>query len=421
MQAFAKAALAACLSLGACQSTNPVSQPSELKRDLDAMLAWFPGVYDNFEQIEAERESDLPEALRHRHLNHTFFPVKIDGIPGRLLYAQQYQHHDPADLYRQRIYSFESDEAENAIRLTIYTPNSPEGLIDVHLDPERQATLSERDFFLKPGCEVYWNRGVGQFDGYLKPKSCSYYSNRYETRVYLEETLTLRPDALLLNDRGVDGEGNLVFGVDDKGPTINLKQEDFSDLDIELQEITRLLSGDYFSDAEGGARQGRPIYMRVRSITPPLGRRHAMYAEMRHDGPDGEFYRQLIYLFDENPDRTENRMQAHRVTDSAIAATLVGDRNAFANGKVQITSPLSDQCYTVWHPIEDGYTSWIDPDRCVITGKRGDQRRIESRTEITHVAIGQLERGYSLNRELLFGNPDGELYIWPRVVRTDTD
>ena len=284
------------LAIAGCQSTDPVNQAADLEGDLDEMLSWFPGVYDNYDQIEAERTSNTPEALRHRHLNHTFFPVEIPGIPGQQLYAQQYQHHDAADLYRQRIYSFESDLEEGAVRLTIYTPNSPEDLVDVHLNPERQAALNVSDFFLKPGCEVYWTREEDRFEGYLKPKACSYYSTRYETQVYLEETLTLRRDALLLNDRCVDGDGNLVFGVDDKGPTINMKQVSFTEHDIELQEITRLLSGDYFSDADGGARQGRPIYMRVRNITPPIGRRHAMYTEMRHDGPDGDHYRQLIFL-----------------------------------------------------------------------------------------------------------------------------
>ena len=421
MRSAALGAIGLSLALSACQTVPAPPTGPSLDQHLDEMLTWFPGVYDNFEQIESERAADLDTGLRHRHLNHTFYPVAIPGIPGRLLYAQQYQHHDPADLFRQRIYSFEPDAEEDAIRLTIYTPESPGALIDIHLSPDRQAAMDPDDFILKPGCEVYWKRAADQFEGYLKPKACSYYSMRYETQVYLEETLTLRRDALLLNDRGIDGYGNLVFGVDDKGPTLNLKQTAFSPLDVELQEIARLMSGDYFSDAEGGAREGRPIYMRVRNIVPPFGKRHAMYAEMRHDGPDGDFYRQLVYLFDEANARSENRMQAYRVADKKAAAKLIEDPSAFADGKVETTSPLSEDCYTVWSPTAAGYTSWIDPDRCIITGRRGEQRRIESRTDITPDAIAQLERGYSLERELLFGNPTGEQYIWPRVSPGEMD
>lgn len=419
--AWRSAVIGLSLGLVGCQTTPQQDPIPSLSQDLNRMLSWFPGVYDNAGQVDAEREANLAQPHRHRHLNHTFAPVDIPGIPGQQLYAQQYQNHDPADIYRQRIYAFEPDAEEGAIRLTIYTPNDPSRLLNIHLDPERQAALSVDDFFLKPGCEVYWKPSAESFDGYLKEKSCSYYSKRYRTQVYLEETLSLRRDALILNDRGVDEDGNLVFGVDDKGPTINLKQTAFSALDIDLQNITRLLDGDYFSDALGGAREGRPIYMRVRNITPPVGRRHAMYAEMRHDGPNGPFYRQLIYLFDEAPDRAENRMQAYRVAAPDIAAKLINEREGYANGEVKTISPLSDDCYTVWEANDDGFTSWIDPERCVITGKRGDQRRIESRTQITPESIGQLERGYTLDRELLFGNADGDLYIWPRVKPERSD
>ena len=192
-------------------------------------------------------------------------------------------------------------------------------------------------------------------------------------------------------------------------------------LDLELIEIVSLLEGDFISTTEDGAREDRSIYMRVRSITPPEGRAHAMYSEMRHDGPEGDFYRQVIYLFDEAPDRTENRMTALRVTDPDTAAQLLSEPDAFANGAVETSNALSDDCYAVWAPSADGFASWIDPERCVITGRRGDQRRIEARTHITAYAIGQLERGYTLEGELLFGNPDGELYVWPRVNPATSD
>ena len=53
-----------------------------------------------------------------------------------------------------------------------------------------------------------------------------------------------------------------------------------------LQGLTRLLVGDYFSAADGGVKEGRPIYMRIRSIQSPVPNKVALYAEMRHDGPN---------------------------------------------------------------------------------------------------------------------------------------
>lgn len=192
-------------------------------------------------------------------------------------------------------------------------------------------------------------------------------------------------------------------------------------LDMQLTQITNLLVGDYASHADDGAREGRPIYLRIRPITPPDGHDYALYSEMRHDGPDGEFYRQIVYLFDENSERSENRMRAIRLADGAAAASLLTDPNAFKNGKIKTRPALSEACYAAWTRVDTGYESWIDPERCVITGKRGDRRRIEARTRITPFSIDQLERGYSLEGKLLFGNSDDTLYMWPRLETSDSD
>ncbi|MEL6876413.1 MAG: chromophore lyase CpcT/CpeT [Pseudomonadota bacterium] len=136
-----------------------------LQSDLEEMLRWFPGTYDNHRQVYRQAVDKVAPELRQRHTNRVFTPLRITGIPGRTLYAQQYQHYDPKDLYRQRIYSLEVDEAEQAIKLTIYTPRDPSRLTDAHLDPSKVADMTADDFILKPGCEVYWKRAETQFEG----------------------------------------------------------------------------------------------------------------------------------------------------------------------------------------------------------------------------------------------------------------
>jgi CpeT/CpcT family protein DUF1001 len=214
---------AVILALSACATSH--AAPSSLETQLDELLSWFPGTYENHQQVYRQSIADLPASERHRHRHHTFQPVSIAGIPGRQIYAQQYQHYDPEDLYRQRVYSFTVNEAEQAIQLTIYTPNEPGELTDMHLDPAKQAALSVDDFFLKPGCEVYWKKRDDQYEGYLKDGACSYYSERFQTEIFLNETLVMRKDALLLDDSAVDGDGNLIFGAAENGPSINLKYD----------------------------------------------------------------------------------------------------------------------------------------------------------------------------------------------------
>lgn len=217
----------ASLALAGCAATAEVradDQRAPLERDLAELMAWFPGVYENHVQVYRQAVERAPDELRHRHTHHTFAPVEVDFIVGETLYAQQYQHYDPADVYRQRIYAFTVDTDENAIRLTIHTPKEPERLLDAHLNPAVFDAMSADDFVLKPGCEVFWTREEDGFHGYLKENACSYYSTRFETQVFLNETLILRDDALILHDTAVDADGAPVFGAADRGPSINLKQ-----------------------------------------------------------------------------------------------------------------------------------------------------------------------------------------------------
>ena len=181
-----------------------------------------------------------------------------------------------------------------------------------------------------------------------------------------------------------------------------------------LQDLTQLLIGDYFSAADGGVKEGRPIYMRIRSIQSPMPEKVALYAEMRHDSADGELYRQRAYLFDITA-TDPIVMQALIFDDPAAAASLVNDPAVWVRSNLTTKIALVEGCDTRWIRDADGFLGTVDPTTCVITGKRGDQRRIESQTKITRKFVGQLERGYDVSGKLLFGNADGELYIWPRV------
>ncbi|MGA1424504.1 MAG: CpcT/CpeT family chromophore lyase [Steroidobacteraceae bacterium] len=184
--------------------------------------------------------------------------------------------------------------------------------------------------------------------------------------------------------------------------------------DSSLHDLTRLLVGDFFSAADGGVKEGRPIYMRVRAIQAPMPNRIALYAEMRHDGPDGELYRQRAYLFDA-ASTVPIVMQALTFDDQSDAAALANDPSAWVNQNLVTKPALVEGCDTRWIRDGEGFVGSVDPATCIITGKRGDRRRIESKTLITTQSVGQLERGYDIDGKLLFGNAGGELYIWPRV------
>jgi len=198
-----------------------------LDRDMRTFLEWFPGVYDNQEQVYFEEEQGVPEELRHERIHHTFAPVDLPAFGEHVFYVQQYLDDDPDKIYRQRIYVFTADYDENAVRLAIHTPKDVASLVDAHLEPARLEALTPADTVHMPGCDVYWRKRAAEFDGQMKPKACSFVSKRSGKRIIIDDDLVLTNGEIWISDRAEDEDGNYVFGNKQGIPHKNIKARPF--------------------------------------------------------------------------------------------------------------------------------------------------------------------------------------------------
>ena len=208
----------------------PVAQSADnpvLDRDFRTFLEWFPGTYDNQEQVYFEGELGVPEEERHERIHHTFAPVELPAFGEHVFYVQQYLDDDPAQIYRQRIYSFSVDYDESAIRLAIHTPNDVAALVDAHLDNSKLAGLTPAEATNRPGCDVYWKKQANQFVGYMKEKACTFVSQRSGKTIVIDDDLVLTDSEIWISDRAEDEDGNYVFGNKAGIPHKNLKARRF--------------------------------------------------------------------------------------------------------------------------------------------------------------------------------------------------
>ena len=67
-----------------------------LDKDFRTMMQWFPGVYDNQEQVYFEVEQEVDEALRHERIHHVFAPVDLPAFGEQVFYVQQHLNDDPS-------------------------------------------------------------------------------------------------------------------------------------------------------------------------------------------------------------------------------------------------------------------------------------------------------------------------------------
>lgn len=208
-------------------SQSFADQNAVLDRDLRTFLDWFPGVYDNQEQVYFEEEQGVPEDLRHERIHHVFAPVDLPAFGEHVFYVQQYLDDDPSKIYRQRIYVFTADYDENAIRLSIHTPKDVDSLVDAHLDNSKLDGLTPEAAVHTPGCDVYWKKRAAEFDGQMKPGACSFVSKRSGKRIIIDDDLILTDSEIWISDRAEDEDGNYVFGNKEGVPHKNLKARRF--------------------------------------------------------------------------------------------------------------------------------------------------------------------------------------------------
>ncbi len=191
-------------------STTASSQ--SLDADLQEMLSWFTGEFDNFQQVWQQKEDKMPDSLQHEHIHSIFLPVKIPALGQNVYYVKQYADGDSNKIYRLRVYNFSIDKQENAIRLDIYTFKDEKAYQTANNTPSVLETLKPENFTATDGCGVYWKRENGIFIGSMKPKACNFLSKRSGKRIFITDSLKLTPNELWIRDEAEDENGNYVFG-----------------------------------------------------------------------------------------------------------------------------------------------------------------------------------------------------------------
>jgi len=222
-----RARLLACLL---CGLMGPIQAQSPVDQDLNRLLAWFGGEWNNNEQvwqqkIDAEDPKITTKVAPTDHLHHIFAPIVAPKFGENLFYVQQSRGDDLSKVFRQRIYRFTSDPTEGAIRLDIFTLSDEKRFVDAHRKPALFTELTPADLNPMPGCEVYWRFDAKEqaFSASMPADRCNFVSTRSGKRIFVNDTLRMTERELWINDQAKDDTGQRVFGNKDNTPSRNRK------------------------------------------------------------------------------------------------------------------------------------------------------------------------------------------------------
>jgi hypothetical protein len=155
------ATLCVALGLAAASSSPAVAAHSEydLKAQLALLMQWWPGQYDNHEQIVRQSGGGLsPLADQPFHRVHSRYErVNGSSLGSNVISVVDYRDDDPAKVLRTRTYVLDVDKTAGALRLAQFAP---------------KAAGSTELVSLGPRCDLLLRFVGGQFEGSLPPGTC---------------------------------------------------------------------------------------------------------------------------------------------------------------------------------------------------------------------------------------------------------
>lgn len=149
---------------------------ADLNAQLKLLMEWWPGRYDNNEQIVRQSGGGLSAATdKPMYRLHTVFKrVNMPELGENVLYVEEWKNNNPTDIARIRLYSLSVNEKEGAIAVKFYTPLDTKPLVGAYNDLARVEKLKLKDLrAFRDVCDVHLNWEGGQFRGGMKEKSCN--------------------------------------------------------------------------------------------------------------------------------------------------------------------------------------------------------------------------------------------------------
>jgi len=195
---------------------------SVLESELETLLGWVVGEFDNRQQVERGENSLLesaPDPAKAPDLLYPLFArVEAPALGRHVVYLQWPMGSPQGTLHRQRIWVFEIDPQRNAVLMDFYTLRDPARWRDAQLRPETALREITRNDVIPypPVCRLPFRRHADVFIGEIPPE-CRIISQQTRTDMTIRARIVIARDQLWYEEGGVRADGSVVFRVPASG------------------------------------------------------------------------------------------------------------------------------------------------------------------------------------------------------------
>jgi hypothetical protein len=216
-----------CLGLAAMPLLSGCAADARLhrnERDLDYLVRWLPGTYDNTQQAKA----DIRNGVRPPHdpVELAIVPLGSVSIGRNAFYMQEMAADDPRRVLSQKVVIF--DATDKGIIESVSTLVDPLRWRDGQRQPDIFLGMTPKDLNTLAGCDLTWKReetGDKAQDksvepkrlvGANDPKRCQTSSHAVMGLVGVELRAQLGANELATAELQYDSNGQLIQGNKDE-------------------------------------------------------------------------------------------------------------------------------------------------------------------------------------------------------------
>ena len=189
----------------------------DLEKQLELIYQWFQKKFDNHMQCQFERELQKRDGSEPLH-GWVFSVLTAASAPrvGTHVLLAKRGFRDTGKIYRRRMYSFHVNEEAGRVQNDIYRLKD-ESLFDrFEEDPSVVSSLDPSSDAEKiEGCSISWEYLPDKncFHGTVAAGTCQFQSTYFPGKTIIATSDTIiGPDYMWTRDRGVDLDGNKMYG-----------------------------------------------------------------------------------------------------------------------------------------------------------------------------------------------------------------
>ena len=188
---------------------------ARLQQDLDSIMAWWHGDYNNDRQVDQlEREgkpiwrADDTGEGGHIEVTSHYRRIELPDFGPNVIYVEETKHGDPTNIFRQRIYTLSVDEDESTIRVKLWYFGDREKYVGAWQDLKRLNDLRPADMSpLKDECDLIVTRDGSKYHMAMIDKACVFGDRYFNYQVLLDA------DTFWFRDKIVNVEDDVIVST----------------------------------------------------------------------------------------------------------------------------------------------------------------------------------------------------------------